>query len=154
MTNDMWMVPEIPGYDQVREFYKRMGEKMGSMMAGTGADMSRILAQNPGATLALTDMAKEMEKLKGVPVMQIMRMGASTDGKPLPAASEAPLPPDNSPPPPSGGDIAKAGMASALNSKLEAWGLAASARRRRKSRRRPIQTRARMQRRRRRRAGF
>ncbi len=28
ITNDMWMVPEIPGYDQVRDFYKRMALKM------------------------------------------------------------------------------------------------------------------------------
>jgi hypothetical protein len=121
VTNDMWLVAEIPGYDQVREFYKRMGEKMGSMMADAGADMRRMLAQQPGATVAMTDMVKEMEKIKGVPVMQIMRMGASADGKPLPAASEAPLPPDNSPPP-TGGDIAKAGMASALSSKLGGLG--------------------------------
>ncbi len=123
VTNDMWLVPEIPGYDQVREFYKRMGEKMGSVMAGTGRDMSAMLAQNPGATVAMADMAKEMEKIKGVPVMQIMRMGMSADGKPIPAASEAPLPPDNSPAMPSGGDIAKQSVASALTSKLGGFGL-------------------------------
>ena len=27
ITNDMWMVPEIPGYDQVRDFYKRMARR-------------------------------------------------------------------------------------------------------------------------------
>ena len=84
--------------------------------------MSAMLAQNPGATQAMTDMAKEVEKIKGVPVMQIMRMGTTMDGKPLPAASEAPLPPDNSPAMPSGGDMAKQGMASALSSKLGGFG--------------------------------
>jgi hypothetical protein len=43
-------------------------------------------------------------------------MGATLDGKPLPAASEVPLPPDNSPPPPTGGDIAKQGAAAVLSS--------------------------------------
>jgi hypothetical protein len=124
VTNDMWMVAEIPGYDQVREFYIHMGQKMGSTMAsgGGGMDMSAMLAQNPGATQAMTDMAKEVEKIKGVPVMQVMRMGTTMDGKPLPAASEAPLPPDNSPAMPSGGDMAKQGMASALSSKLGGFG--------------------------------
>lgn len=122
VTNDMWMVPEIPGYEQVREFYMKMGKKMGSVMAGASRDMSAMMAQNPGAGIAMEDMAKEMEKLKGVPVMQIMRMGTSLDGKPLPAASEAPLPPDNSPAMPSGGDMAKQGMASALSSKLGGLG--------------------------------
>jgi len=122
ITNDMWMVPEIPGYDQVREFYRKMGEKMGMTTTGMGTDMSRMLAANPGATQAMTDMAKEMEKLKGVPVLQVMRMGSTTDGKPLPAASEAPLPPDNSPAMPSGSEIAKQSMASALTSKLGGFG--------------------------------
>ena len=52
ITNDMWMVPEIPGYTQVRDFYKRMAEKMGPVTAGIGMDMSKMLAQQPGATQA------------------------------------------------------------------------------------------------------
>jgi hypothetical protein len=116
ITNDMWMVPAIPGYDQVRDFYKRMAEKMGPEMAGLGRDMGMMLAQNPGAGQALEDMSKEMQKLDGVPVMQIMRMGTTTNGQPLPAASEAPLPPDNSPAMPSAGDMAKQGAASAIAS--------------------------------------
>ena len=122
ITNDMWLVPEVPGYDQVRDFYRKMGEKMGMMTAGVGLDLSKMLAQNPGATQAMTDMAKEMEKIKGVPIMQVMRMGSTMDGKPLPAASEAPLPPDNSPAMPSGSDIAKQSAASALTSKLGGFG--------------------------------
>jgi hypothetical protein len=122
ITNDMWLVPEVPGYDQVRDFYRRMGEKMGMMTAGVGLDLSRALAQNPGATQAMTDMGKEMQKVKGVPIMQVMRMGSTFDGKPLPAASEAPLPPDNSPAMPSGSDIAKQSVASALTSKLGGFG--------------------------------
>ncbi len=122
VTNDMWLVPEIPGYDQVRDFDRRLAEKMGMMAQGVGMDMGRMLATHPGATQALTDMGKEMEKIKGVPVMQVMRMGSTIDGKPLPAASEAPLPPDNTPAMPSGGDLAKQGMASALNSKLGGFG--------------------------------
>ncbi len=29
VTNDMWMVPEIPGYDQVRDFYVKMARRWG-----------------------------------------------------------------------------------------------------------------------------
>jgi hypothetical protein len=119
ITNDMWMVPEIPGYEQVRDFYKRMAEKMGPMMAGIGMDMSKMLAQQqPGSNQALADMVEEMQKLDGVPVMQIMRMGTTTDGKPLPAASEAPLPASPSPSMPSGSDIAKQSAASMITSRL------------------------------------
>ncbi len=116
VTNDMWMVPEIPGYEQVRDFHKRMAEKMGPIFASVGADMSKMLAQQPGATAALSDMGKEMQKLDGVPVLQVMRMGTTLNGQPLPAASEAPLPPDNSPAMPSAGDVAKQSAASMLTS--------------------------------------
>lgn len=118
ITNDMWMVPEIPGYQQVRDFQKRFAEKMSSAVAGLGMDMSRTLAQNPGANEALADMGKEMRKLSGVPVQQIMRMGTTANGQPLPAASEAPLPSDNSPAMPSAGDVAKQTATSVLTSKL------------------------------------
>lgn len=118
ITNDMWMVPEIPGYTQVRDFYMRMAEKMGPATMGAGMDMGKMLAQQPGATEAFSDMAKEMQKIQGVPVMQVMRMGMTTDGKPLPAASEAPLPADSSPNMPSKGDMAKQGAASAITSHL------------------------------------
>jgi hypothetical protein len=122
VTNDMWLVPEVPGYAQIGEFYKRMAGKMGSMTAGIGMDLSKMVAQTPGASQALTDMGKEMQKIKGVPIMQIMRMGTTINGQPLPAASEAPLPPDNTPAMPSGSDIAKQSAASAITSHLGALG--------------------------------
>jgi hypothetical protein len=106
----------------VTDFYRRFAEKMGPMMAGVGLEMSRMLAQNPGATSALADMGKEMQKMKGVPIMQVMRMGTTTDGKPLPAASEAPLPADNEPAMPGGSDIAKQSAASMITSKLGGFG--------------------------------
>ncbi len=118
VTNDMWMVPEIPGYDQVRDFQKRLAEKMGTIFAGVGLDMSKMLAQRPGAGQAISDMGKEMQKLDGVPVMQVMRMGSTANGQPLPAASEVPLPADSSPAMPSAGDVAKQGAASMLTSRL------------------------------------
>lgn len=118
VTNDMWLVPEVPGYDQVREFHKRMAEKLASVTEGLGMDFTRMLAQNPGATDALKDMGKEMQKIDGVPIQQIMRMGTTANGQPLPAASEAPLPPDNSPAMPSAGDVAKQSAASMLTSRL------------------------------------
>jgi hypothetical protein len=114
ITNDMWMVPAIPGYDQVTDFYRRMAAKMADATASLGYDFSKMLAQNPGANQALGDMAKEMQKLDGVPVMQVMRMGTTMNGQPLPAASEAPMPAE--PAGPSKGDVAKAGLSSALTS--------------------------------------
>jgi len=123
LTNDMWMVSSIPGYDQVRDFYMRFGAKMSDATVGLGFDFSRMFAQNPSAGQAVNQMAEEMRKLKGVPIMQVMRVGTTTNGQPLPAASEAPLPADSSPAAPSAGQVAKAGMGSMISSRLGGFGL-------------------------------
>jgi hypothetical protein len=54
----------------------------------------------------------------GVPILQVMRMGATSNGQPLPAASEAPLPVSNGPAMPSAGDVAQQTATSAIASKL------------------------------------
>ena len=121
ITNDMWMVPAIPGYEQVRDFYARFAAKMADATTGLGYDFSKMLSQNPGAGQALGDMAKEMQKLDGVPIEQVMRLGTTANGQPLPAASEAPDA-ASGPPPPTAGQVAKAGMASAISSRLGGFG--------------------------------
>jgi hypothetical protein len=121
-TNDMWLAPEIPGYDEVKEFYRKFAVKMGTVF--NSAINPAMLAQYQGAGKGMADMAEEMSKLKGTPVLQVMRMGMTTDGAPLPAASEAPLPsPPAGPVMPSAGDVAKQSASSAINSKLGSFGL-------------------------------
>lgn len=122
ITNDMWLAPEIPGYDEVKEFYRKYAVKMGTVFSS--AINPAMLAQYQGASKGMADMAEEMSKLKGTPVLQVMRMGTTTDGKPLPAASEAPLPPSPAGPAmPSASDVAKQSASSAINSKLNSFGL-------------------------------
>lgn len=89
---------------------------------GLGYDFSKMLSQNPGASEALSDMAGEMQKLKGVPIMQVVRLGTTVNGQPLPAASEAPTPGDSGPATPSAGQVAKAGMSSVISSRLGGFG--------------------------------
>jgi len=108
ITNDMWMTPEIPGYDEVRDFDLRWGKKMGSMLNGAlNPSTSMAAAVQPGSVKGMSEMAKEMSKMKGVPVLQVMRMGSTADGQPLPAASEAPLPPSNTPAMPNAAEVAQ-----------------------------------------------
>jgi len=116
LTNDMWMAPEVSGYDEVRDFHKRFAEKLGSVF--TESLSPAMLASQPGAGKAMADMVKEMSKLKGIPVLQVMRMGTTTDGTPLPAASEAPLPQTKSPEMPSASQVAKESATSAIASSL------------------------------------
>jgi hypothetical protein len=120
ITNDMWMAPEIPGYGEVRDFNKRFALKMGVVFGDTFKPS--MAAMQPGSAEGMAEMMKEMAKLKGVPVMQVMRMGATTNGEPLPAASEAPLPASNGPVMPSAGDVAKQSATSAIASKLGGFG--------------------------------
>jgi len=115
ITNDMWMAPEIPGYGEVRDFNRRMAVKMGTVFSGAmpSSVSPQMLSTQPAMGSGMADMAKEMSKLKGVPVSQVMRMGTTLDGSPLPAASEAPLPASNGP---TAGSIAGQAATNATNS--------------------------------------
>lgn len=119
-TGDLWLAPEIPGYKEVRDFYVRMAEKMGPLYSGGIGDMTALARQMPpGALQGMADVGKEMTKIKGVPVLTVMRMGTTVGGTALPAASEAPLPASDTP---SAGDMAKQGATSAIASSLHLGG--------------------------------
>lgn len=121
ITNDMWLAPEVAGYDEVREFQKRFAAKLGTVFSQSLNPA--MFASQPGAGKAMADMVKEMSKLKGIPVLQVMRMGTTANGDPLPAASEGPLPASTSPVVPSAGEVAKDSAASAITSSLGLGGL-------------------------------
>lgn len=122
ITNDLWLAPDIPGYGEVRAFYVRYAEKMKIIF--NGALNPAMFAQYPGAGQGMADMVKEMSKLKGIPVLQVMRMGMTANGAALPAASEAPLP--ASPDMPSAGEVAQQAAqqsaTAAIASKLGGFG--------------------------------
>jgi hypothetical protein len=125
ITNDMWMAPEIPGFDEVNAFNQRFAQKMGKVFSGSDPSVFSALLSQPGAAKSLESMAAEMQKLKGTPVLQVMRMGSTADGSPLPAASEAPLPKSEGPAMPSVGDVAQQTATSALANKVGGLGGAA-----------------------------
>ncbi|HKO19086.1 MAG TPA: hypothetical protein VJU82_09385, partial [Acidobacteriaceae bacterium] len=116
ITNDMYLAPEIPGYEEVRDFERRYAEKMRMVLNDAINPQMLGMLQQPGASQGLKDMVEELSKLKGVPVLQIMRMGTTANGTPLPAASEAPLP--AAPAMPSAGEVAKQSASSAVMSSL------------------------------------
>ncbi len=123
ITNDMWMAPEIPGYDELRDFQKKLAVKMGQAFSGSGLSAT-LTAMQPAAAQGMSDMVNEMSKLKGIPVEQIMRMGATANGEPLPAASEAPLPPSPSGPEmPSAKEVAQQSASNTIASKLSSFGI-------------------------------
>lgn len=114
ITNDLWLAPEIPGYDEVKDFNRRYAEKMRTVFSGVLNPS--MFAQQPGAGQGMADMIKEMSKLKGVPVLQVMRLGTTVDGATLPAASEAPLPAPT--PMPSAGEVAQSAAQQSASSAI------------------------------------
>jgi hypothetical protein len=70
MTSDMWLAPGVAGYDEVRDFYKRMAQKM------SWAPSMGMMAP-AGSQKGMAEMMKEMSKLDGVPVFQVINMGGA-----------------------------------------------------------------------------
>jgi hypothetical protein len=125
ITNDMWLATNTPVYDEVRAFDVKFAQKMGHVFSGNQnmQGMQTLMAQ-PGASKGMAEMANEVQKLKGVPILQVMRMGMTSNGQPLPAASEAPLPASNGPAMPTAGDVAQQTATSVVASKLGGLGSA------------------------------
>ncbi len=80
ITTDMWIASGVPGYNQVREFYKRMAEKVSWTPGGN------MFMANPDAAKGMAEVYKEVAKLEGVPVLQYISMGA--EGQPGAAPAE------------------------------------------------------------------
>jgi hypothetical protein len=89
MDNDMWMAAELPGYDEVRKFTLRMAEKISWMPGGA---MSSMAGMQPGMQDGMAKLAKETQKLQGIPVQQITRMMISGEGSGMAGAPDVPMP--------------------------------------------------------------
>ena len=84
IITDMWIAPGIPGYQEVRDFYKRMSEKISWTPGGN------MFMQNPQVSQGMAEVYKEASKVDGVPVQQTIVMGAA--GAVPPADGSAPPP--------------------------------------------------------------
>ncbi len=89
---DSWIAPKVAGYEEVREFHRRMAEKLNWTPNG-GMFMSR-----PDVQRGMAEIEKESAKLDGVPVFQTTVMGGdgtapvdrSALGVPPPAQTDKP----------------------------------------------------------------
>ena len=82
ITTDMWIGAGVPGYQEVRAFYKRMAEKI-AWAPGGNAFMA-----NPEAAKGMAEVYKEVSKLDGIPIQQFINMGA--DGQPAAGGAQQP----------------------------------------------------------------
>jgi hypothetical protein len=72
MTSDMWLAPEVAGYAEVREFYRRMGEKL-----DWSPGMNPMMASRPVMARAMGQLYKQGSKLDGMPVFQSVKMAGA-----------------------------------------------------------------------------
>jgi hypothetical protein len=80
VTTDMWIAPGVPGYQEVRNFQKRMAEKLNWTPGGN------MFMSNPQVSQGMAEVYKEVAKLDGMPVQQLISMGMAGQ----PAAAGAP----------------------------------------------------------------
>jgi hypothetical protein len=71
IVTDSWFASGISGYNEVREFQKRMAEKL-AWTPGGGMMMNR-----PDVAKGMASAMKELAKVDGVPILQLVKMGGA-----------------------------------------------------------------------------
>jgi len=130
LVTDMWLAPNLPGYEEVRNFYMKMGQKL-AFAPGMGG-MAGMMGRQGGMMKGMSQLSKEASKLDGVPVLQVIRMTGTADGlseadmaKAQADAERAQAQQQAQAPPPSAGDVAgQAATGAALSRMGKVGGLA------------------------------
>lgn len=76
---NMWMAPDIDGYNQIRDFYMRMAQKMA--WNPKMSNFAGLMNMQPGMSQGMAEMMKEMQKLEGVPVLQVTSIKGAALGE-------------------------------------------------------------------------
>lgn len=122
MEISTWLTSTLPGYDEMRAFQLKLGEKL-AMNSGFAGPMMQ-----PGMQKGMAEAAKKLAALEGVPVLQITR-AIPTDPEQIKSMEAQQQAAANAPPAPSASDAATAAAeqaaTSAISNKLgRAGGLA------------------------------
>jgi len=91
ITMDTWIAPAAPGYDQVRDFYKRMAEKIGWTPGGN------MFMSRPDVAKGMAEAYKQVSSLDGMAVFETMTMGAPPAGSNGASNGQAAAPPQDQP---------------------------------------------------------
>jgi hypothetical protein len=89
ITVDTWIAPAAQGYGEVREFYKRMAEKIGWTPGGN------MFMSRPDVAKGMAEAYKQVSQLDGMPVFETMTMGVA--GQPGVSGPSAAQPQDQPP---------------------------------------------------------
>jgi hypothetical protein len=76
MDVDFWISSDVPGAPELRAFYQRNAAKFPwGTMAGDGG------RGNPSMRNAMVELLRKMSDMKGVPVLEVMKMGGGNDAQ-------------------------------------------------------------------------
>ena len=95
--SDIWMAPNVPGYGEVRDFYKKMAAELNWAPGG-----NMFMAQ-PQVAKGFAEAMKEVSKQNGAPVFQMITMGP--EGTPPPTGDPDAAQQKESKPKPSAGSV-------------------------------------------------
>ncbi|MDQ6701197.1 MAG: hypothetical protein M3Z36_13540 [Acidobacteriota bacterium] len=106
VTTDMWIAPKVAGYEEVRDFNRRMSQKI------AWSPMANPLINRPDMQRAMSELAKEGSKMDGLPVLETIKMGGKIEGMPDSSSSQSQSQSsrNSSPPPASVGDALGAAL--------------------------------------------
>ena len=71
VTTDMWIASGVPGAQELHDFQKRMAEKLNWSPGGN------MFMANPHVSQGMAEVYKEVSKLDGMPVQQLISMGVA-----------------------------------------------------------------------------
>jgi hypothetical protein len=84
VVSDGWFA-KVAGYDEVKAFHRKMAEKMGYMY-GSGMNQMGMMRADVGK--GFEEVAKEMAKIDGVPVENVIKMTGTANGAENSSASD------------------------------------------------------------------
>lgn len=68
IESHVWLAPEIDGYDEVRDFERKMAKQIGMLPDQQMAEMRQSMQ-------GMVEVNKQMAEMKGIPVLTVMDMG-------------------------------------------------------------------------------
>jgi hypothetical protein len=75
-VTEMWMAKNVLGQEEIQAFYRKMGQKMGTMSIGTQfVQGSQRGQQSPAMSMDVQKMADEMKKMDGHAMRSVMYFG-------------------------------------------------------------------------------
>lgn len=77
-TSNVWLAPDVAAYQEVQDFYRRLGEKLGEEWRASSINLLSLLtSSNPEAAESFQKLQEQAGKLQGAPLLTVTRIEAS-----------------------------------------------------------------------------